>query len=500
MSDNRVTRNAIMAVVQVVISGGVLFLLYRYLLRTIGPEQVGIWAIVLATASASRLSEMGFTGSAVKFTARYLARGEENKASEVIQTTTITIGVVLTCVLIGGYPLISWLMGKIIPAAHIPSAIAILPYALVSVWLGAVAGVLLSGLDGCQRIDLRVMVSMLATIFLLGLTWVLVPHYGLIGLAWAQIGQGIVMLLGGWVLLRRELPSLPLLSFNWRYSVFCEMFQYGFNFQIISIFVMLFEPTTKALMAKFGGLTSTAYYEMANRMVMQFRSLLVSANQVMVPQVADLYENAPKQIRKAYLDSYRVVFFLAMPLYVGVAAGAPLASELWIGHYEQSFVEYTLLLAAGFWFNTIIGPAYFVNLGTGLLRWNTLSHVAIGILNIVLGYWLGFTFGGSGVAIGYVLSLVIGSSLVIIGYHQDHHIPLAELFPSESKILFIVCCVALLMGWGAFHILEDFKESLMKAGLIFATCTIPVGTACWMHPLRKKIGLQIVATFRKRAN
>ena len=195
MSGNRLTRNALMAVVQVIVSGGVLFLLYRYLLQTIGSEQVGIWAIVLATASASRISEMGFTGSAVKFTARYIARGEKNKASEVIQTTAITIGVVLACVLVAGYPLIAWLMEEIIPSDHFIRALAILPYALVSVWIGAVAGVFLSGLDGCQRIDLRVLVSMVANILLLALAWILVPQHGLLGLAWAQIGQNILMLL-----------------------------------------------------------------------------------------------------------------------------------------------------------------------------------------------------------------------------------------------------------------------------------------------------------------
>lgn len=498
ITGNRLTRNAVMAVVQVIVSGGVLFLLYRYLLRTIGSEQMGIWSIVLAAASASRISEMGFSASAVKYTARYIARGEKDKASEVIQTTAITIGVVLACVLVGGYPLIAWLMGKIIPAAHIPNALAILPYALVSVWVGAVAGVFLSGLDGCQRIDLRVLLSMLATVFLLVLTWILVPRHGLIGLAWAQIGQGMLMLLGSWVLLRRELPSLTLLSFNWRYSLFREMFQYGFSFQVISIVGMLFDPTTKALMAKFGGLSSTAYYEMASRMVMQFRLLLVSANQVMVPQVANLHENSPEQIRKAYLDSYRVIFFLSLPLYVGVAAVAPLASELWIGHYEKSFVGYMLFLVAGYWFNTLVGPAYFVNLGTGLLRLNTLSHVAIGILNCVLGYSLGLAFGGGGVVLGYVLALVIGSGLLILGFHRDQHIPLVALFPTESRKFFFVCCAVLLVGWGTFHVLEDFKGMLVKAELILASCTIPVSAAFWMHPMRMKIGSRIAGTLRKQ--
>ena len=495
MSANRLTRNALMAVVQVIVSGGVLFLLYRYLLRTIGPELVGIWVIVLATASASRISEMGFSASAVKYTARYIARGEKNKASEVIQTTAITIGVVLVCVLMGGYPLIAWLIGKIIPAAHIADALAILPYALVSVWIGTVAGVFQSGLEGCQRIDLRVLVSMLAAVFLLGLTWILVPEYGLVGLAWAQIGQGVLMLLGSWVLLRRELPSLPLLSLKWRYSLFREMFHYGFNFQIMSIFIMLIDPTTKALMAKFGGLTSVAYYEMANRMVTQFRSLLVSANQVIVPHVANLHESAPEEIQKAYLDSYRVIFFLALPLFAGVAAVAPLASELWIGHYEQSFVVYAALTSTAYWLNTLNVPAYFINLGTGFLRWNTWSFVVMAPLNLALGYSLGVIFGGLGVVLGYLLALMIGSSLVILGYHRDHHMPLTLLFPSESKQLFVACCIGLIAGWAAFYLLEVPTGSLAKAGLSLAICIIAIAPVFWVHPLRKKIGYRLVAAF-----
>lgn len=488
-----------MAITQVVVSGGVLFLLYRYLLQVIGAEQVGIWAIVLATGSASRISEMGFTGSAVKFTARYIARGEKNNASDVVQTTVITIGTVLAFVLVVGYPVIAWLMGVIVPATNVPDALTILPYALVSIWIGAVAGVFLSGLDGCQRADLRAMVAILATMVLLGLTWILVPRYGLVGLAWAQIGQGVSMLLASWMLLLRELPELPLTPHGWRYSLFREMFQYGVNFQVMSIVSMLFEPTTKALMAIFGGLTATAYYEMANRMVLQFRLLLVSANQVMVPQVATLQENEPEKIRKAYLDSYRVLFFLALPLFSGVALAAPLVSELWIGRYEQRFVSYSLLLVAGFWFNTLSGPAYFVNLGTGLLRWNTLAHVAIGILNVGLGYLLGVVYGGGGVVMGYVLALVIGSSLVILGFHRDHHIPHTTLFPNESKKLFLACCIGSLMGAGVFHFFDVPKESIAKAGLSFAISIVAISPIFWMHPLRSKIGCRLAAAFWRQA-
>jgi O-antigen/teichoic acid export membrane protein len=51
---------------------------------------------------------------------------------------------------------------------------------------------------------------------------------------------------------------------------------------------MLYDPITKALLTKFGGLSLVGYYEMANKLIYQIRSLKVSANQILVPAFADL--------------------------------------------------------------------------------------------------------------------------------------------------------------------------------------------------------------------
>lgn len=491
MKAKLLTKNAAMAVAQAIVSGIALFLLYRYLLKTIGPEQLGIWSIALAIASASRISEMGLTGSAVKYTAKYVARRKECKASEVIQTTVVTIGVVLALVLTAGYLPITLLISKLIPEQNIANIQTILPYILVSMWIGAVANVFISGLDACQRITLRALVSMFTTVFFLVLTLIFVPRYGLTGLVWAQTGQNLLMLFGGLLLLKRELPSLPLLIYKWRFSLFKEMFRYGVSFQLINILVMLVDPTTKMLMTTFGGLSTVAYYEMANRMVSQFRSLLVSANQVLVPHIANLHENAPEEITKIYLDSYRVIFFLSLPLYAGVVAIAPLASELWIGGYEQSFVIYVGLLCIAYCFNTLSGPAYFNNLGTGLLQWNVWGHVGMALFNAALGYLFGRFLGGEGVALGYLLALIIGSSLIIGGYHYESNISLATLVPNESRNVLAACCLGLIAGGVLFYFLKLEEKAIVRAGLSLAICFILIVPSLWNHPLRKQIGYRL---------
>ncbi|OQW89639.1 MAG: hypothetical protein BWK78_07500, partial [Thiotrichaceae bacterium IS1] len=62
-------------------------------------------------------------------------------------------------------------------------------------------------------------------------------------------------------------------------------------------------------------------------------------------------------------------------------------------------------MTIGWAINNLSAPAYFTYLGTGQLRWNTVGHVLIAVLNGILGITLGIWFDGMGVVIGWVVAL-----------------------------------------------------------------------------------------------
>ncbi|HSW36364.1 MAG TPA: hypothetical protein VLH18_07155, partial [Candidatus Limnocylindrales bacterium] len=66
MQKRQVLINAIMSVVQVVAIGVILFILYRFLLDTIGIDKLGVWSIVLATTSVATIANLGLSASVVK--------------------------------------------------------------------------------------------------------------------------------------------------------------------------------------------------------------------------------------------------------------------------------------------------------------------------------------------------------------------------------------------------------------------------------------------------
>ena len=487
MTDRQVARNAVLAVTQAVVSGVVLFLLYKFLLKTLGPERVGIWATVFAMATAARVSELGFTASTIRYTAQHLARNDSKGTIEMLQTVAITIGIALPLVLAALFPLFIWLIKLSVPTAHVQSAILLLPYALASVWIAALAGVCLAALDGCHRADLRALVGAFASPILLLFAWLLVPGRGLVGLAWAQIIQGVFSAAVAWMVLRRRLPGLPSLPSYWRYAYVREMIRYGVTFQAMAILTMLYEPVAKVLMAALGGLAPAAYYDMAVRMVSQVRGLIISGIQVLVPKVADTHERSPGDVRRVYARTYLLVFYVALPLYSALGAGIPLLSELLVGKLGTEFVTFAYLLCAGLAINTITGPAYFVNVGTGALRWNLYGHIVIGVLNVFLAYFAGVAFGAIGVVCGSVAALALGSGTTVLGYHTENNISLRHLWSSDNAWLTVVSLIAPVVAWSASAFALIPHHAVLNAALGFCVGVGPVVAVAWLHPLRRRV-------------
>ena len=70
----RLGRNATWAVGEVVISGLVLFLLYRIVVATLGVEALGVWSLVMATTSLARFADLGAAAGLARPRAEYARR------------------------------------------------------------------------------------------------------------------------------------------------------------------------------------------------------------------------------------------------------------------------------------------------------------------------------------------------------------------------------------------------------------------------------------------
>jgi O-antigen/teichoic acid export membrane protein len=469
------------------ISAVVLFILYRFLVVQLGVDKLGLWSVLLSFVSATRLSEMGLGGGVTRFVARYSGKSDPATAARVVETAMISVALIMALLVFTAYPAFEALLGVVVPRAGLAEAQALLPYAVLSVWIASLWGLGLAALDGCQRADLRSILLVFGQVVFLALAIGLVPPYGLYGLLYAQIGQNLVLLVMGWILLRRELPDLAGVPRHWSRPLFREMLSYGSQFQFAGIAMMLYDPITKALLSRFGGLIMVGYFEMASQMVTKLRHLLIAGSQVLVPTIAATAEFDPGRVHLIYRNSHKLMLYLALPFYASIAAAVPLICVIWIGSYERHFVIFATFVAAGWLVNTVTAPAYFANLGMGNLRWNTVSHIVIGLLNLVIGMVLGIAFGSTGVVAGWAAALAAGSVIVVLSYHREHGEEAGAVLPREYRVLALACAIGAAWGLLAHDMFAQTSSLAVLGGVTalgFVAVVCPVG---WLHPMRRQM-------------
>lgn len=480
--------NAATTFAQVIGSAAILFFLYRFLIRSIGIEGLGIWSLVLATTSIVTLANQGFSTSIVKFVAKYAARECAEDVSALVQTALISVGLAVAVISALLYPIAKWLLGVILPPASLAEAVAILPCAVASLWINLIESVLQAGLAGHEMITECNYVELGGSAFYLFGAFLFVPGHGLLGLAYSQTAVAALSLLATWFLLRRRIPQLPFIPRRWNRNLFREMARYGIHFQFITSSQALREPVTKALIARFGNLALVGFYDLASRWVVTFRELIVQANQVLVPTVSRLRESDPVSVPRLYRESYRLIFFLAIPASAFLIALSPLVSLFWIGRFEPVFISFVALLAAGWLVNILANPAYVVDLGTGALKWVSIGCAVTAILNAGLGFLAGLRWGGTAVVGASVLSLAVGYTIVLAAYHLENRVSFTQLLPKESLGIVFTSLVGALIFFPFFSLSRERNQlSFAATAVTLGAFVITIAVPMWMHPLRKRL-------------
>lgn len=404
--------NAFSSAAQTVVSGLVLFLIYKNMIQLLGPELLGVWTVVFASVSFSRLSDFGFSGALTKF----VANDKEDLflVKRHVETAFVSVFVVVIAVGVGVYKLAPVLMSWAVESEMTEIVSEMVPWAIVVLGVNSMNALYQSSLDGINKIYLRNLILLIGNFAYLGLSLILAKKIGLMGLVYAQVLQSFLLLMMFYFALRFNGLGISILTPRWSNESFKMMFSYGLNFQLSSIVVLLMDPLTKLLMSRFAGVGVVAYYDMASQLVIKLRAILVSAYQAIVPTVAGNKNIGRDDISGFYNKIYRANFFTVTLFYVAIGLALPIVSYHWLGRVQEEFVEFAIIITASYAINTLNVPAYFINQGVGDVRINAISHVISAVANVLISYFLGAIYGAIGVVFGASLALVIGSVFVLL--------------------------------------------------------------------------------------
>ena len=487
MFRERIYRNALCAVGQVVLTTLTLVVIYRIIIRGLSIQDVGVWSVVVAVSSVGRIADFGFGGGVVRSVAAEVGRGDLTAAARAVWMAAGFIGIAFGVVALVLFPFLPHPLSLIIkdPAA-LAKALTILPYSLITIWLSIISTVLLSALDGCGRTDLRAGIAVFGSVLQLAGTWYLLPQRGLLGLVQAQLAQGAVVLGGGIAVLAILLRPSDRSWLIWDWARLRSMMVYSGAFQLSALAQLLIDPLIKTMLAVFGGLAFTGYYELSNRIVGQFRSVVVSAYQVLLPFVAG-QRLGDVQMRGAFQTAHRLLIYVIAPYYALVAILLPVLIFLWSGSLVPQFLFAAYCCFLGWAANTPNVAAHFFYMGAGKTLWPVATQLAIGILNLLCGWILALAFGGAGVLVGAAAALGLGSFVVVIAFCLEYGIPLRDILPRESARLVAASLVISAVAAVFAFMLGRGRLPWSVFGAFGAGALGVLTVMVWRHPQRQRL-------------
>lgn len=407
-------KDSFASILEQLVVGATFFVLYGYLIRVVGAEQLGVWSLVMVSVNLGQLANLGIASGLIRSVAKSEGDGDRDATVAAIDTALLlTLAIFLSLGLLLYFPFKAYLVYSV-SEDHGDLALNLLPYGLIVLVLTNIANVPLSGLGGMQLFRWRSLIAIFST--LVGLLIVLfgAKPYGILAASVAFVVQPALSSIAGWYLLRKAVPELSWAPRRFRAAQARELLGFGAQIQLITFAMMFIEPATRLVLGIYGTLDSVTYFTLAWRFIVQARGFVFSAIFVMVPAFGKIGRSQPEQSNPLYHRVNRLAAIAGATVFGGAAAVAPFISDIWIGHRANLFIEMTIALALGWHINALSLGAYVRGLGEGVVRWILGGHMLMAVLNIALAYGFAQAFGPIGPV--WSVTVALGFSSLLYGY------------------------------------------------------------------------------------
>jgi O-antigen/teichoic acid export membrane protein len=348
------------------------------LVRGLGSEQYGLFAIVLGFISYSFTFGVGKVVG--KYVPEFQARGEFDKVTEVISATfwfSLVVAVIGSVALILTAPVITSRLLLISPENQ--------RAAVNSLYLAAGIGVALMlsqvfqfVLQGLHRFDNYVTITNLTGLLLgVGNIVLALNGFGVVALLIWNLGVVIVTGLIFFVRARHLLPSIDLTRFASR-SMWTTVIGYASNIILYQIFAnVLFIFERSWVMRKFGAAALTFYF-VPMLLAIYMHGFVASIVQAVFPVVNEVLENR-ERVLELYKRANKLILAIVAFTVTNFAVCGMLFLNLWVSR-ELASESYILLVLHGITFGVI---------AIGIMAFQLAEVFKFPALNVIMtGSWM----------------------------------------------------------------------------------------------------------------
>lgn len=437
------TSNTFSAALEFLFDVLISFFVYKYIIRNLGMAALGVWALAISFTSLTSVGSSGFANSAVKFVSKYAFHKDFAKISKVVSTIALTVFGFAFLLVVLVRVLLAYNYSLILSPGEYAALAKILNIVFTSFIITSLARVFLSSLDGLNLIYLRSRIGVSSKIVYAISNIILVPIYGLVGLALAQLILGVTMLVLAVTVVMKKTDIKIISKRPFDREVFREIFSYGAYFQLTSILQILSDPLTRFYLKSMGGLYAVGLFEVIYKLFFQFRQLIVVVMNTQVPIVAHKFEFDRSSVKKIYLPFFDKVMIMALFGMTIMYPFLPLIFTFFNIPQNTLAISYVVLLSLALYINLLASSCFIFNLGTGDIRQNTLSAAVFSIINIGASWYFGKLFGAVGVISGWAVAHIISSVFLVTVFCKKENIRLSSLLQGRELLIHLTLALCL---------------------------------------------------------
>jgi O-antigen/teichoic acid export membrane protein len=409
---------------------GVTYVLTPFVIRSLGVEVYGTWALIVSITGYLGLLMLGIPMASVRYFAQHVAEGDRRKLNEAIGSCAALYLLLGLVALVAGAALFGFFVHTYtIPAgvraqAHLAFAVSVL-YAAAG-FVGLLPEGILAAHDDFVR---RNLVRLGSILLRLGLTLgllALVPS--LLVLALIQLACLIFDFSVSWLLIRRRYPGTRLRLRDLDWSMVRRIVSFSVFVLLLNAGARLSFETDSLVIGAFMNVGSIPYFTVANSLILYLMEFLIAIAAVVMPTATRLKtQGRSAELRDIFLKWSKIALSLTLVAGLFLIVLGPRFIGWWIDPSFEAPAGQVLqvLMVSYLVFLPVRGVALPILMGLDKPRLPTIAFLIAGLVNLGLSILLVRPLGLVGVALGTAIPNVLFAAFVLVLACRELETPLS---------------------------------------------------------------------------
>lgn len=304
--------------------------LSAFVIRRLGDENFGLWALTATLAEYYWIVDLGFRSATLKFTAHYQALGENERINEILNTALFYSACIGPALVLANYLAAPYLSSVLhIKNPLFPKLVMI----VVGAWvLGSLFNVFSSGLEGFQRFDLSNKIYLVgAAVKSFGTAILLFMGYGVLAMAvMVLVAQALVHLLSFFAF-RHAFPPLRFGRRFVKMSALRTMLGYGAHSVVASIAQRVLNQGAPLMIGYFMPARFVGYYSAPNKLLDYAVDGMTRIGMVSNPNAAQMMANNEySRLTQLSILTNRYSLAMFLPVTIFMTVYGPRLLAVWI--------------------------------------------------------------------------------------------------------------------------------------------------------------------------